>query len=76
MLVAFRLGSIFTTDGVFAADGVLGFWAGVVAFAAWTLAASITLVESLGRSDGGGLTGRVRGAVTGAAEGAIGRRNG
>jgi hypothetical protein len=76
VLTAFRLGSIFTTDGVFAADGVLGFWAGVVAFAAWTLAASITLVESLGRPDGGGITGRVRGAVTGAAEGAIGRRNG
>lgn len=79
ILTALRLGSIFTTEGVFGPDGVLGFWAGLIGFAAWTLAASITLVESLWRPDGGGITGRVRGAVTGAASGAAagasGRRN-
>jgi Domain of unknown function (DUF4386) len=70
-----RLGSLFTTDGPFAFDGVLGFWAGLVAFAAWTLAASIVLVEALGRPGGLGITDRVRGAVSGAAAGATGRRN-
>jgi hypothetical protein len=71
LATALRIGSVFETDGVFASDGVLGFWAGLVAFAAWILAASVTLVEALGRTGGdGGIFGRVRGAVTGAATGA------
>jgi len=74
LLVAFGIGSIFSTDGVFAADGVLGFWAGLVAFAAWILAASITLVEALGHPGTPGVFGRVRGAVEGATEGVAGRR--
>jgi len=76
LATALRLGSLFTTDGPFAFDGVLGFWAPLIAFAAWTLAASVVLVEALGRPGGLGITDRVRGAVSGAAAGATGRRDG
>ncbi len=72
---AFGIGSAFATDGAFAFKGVLGWWAGLVAFAAWFLAASVTLVEALGRPPGSsGIFGRVRGVVEGATAGATGRR--
>lgn len=44
-----RVGTLFTTEGVFAADGVLGFWLPVVAIAAWVLAASLVLALDLRR---------------------------
>jgi hypothetical protein len=39
-----RVGTLFTTDGPFAADGVLGLWVPVAALATWLLFASIALV--------------------------------
>ena len=38
-----RVGTLFTTDGVFAADGLLGLWVPVVAAAGWILAGSVAL---------------------------------
>jgi hypothetical protein len=40
---ALRVGALFTTEGAFAADGVLGLWVPVIAFAGWTLIASVVL---------------------------------
>lgn len=42
-LYALRTGTLFTTDGAFAADGLLGLWVPVTAFAGWTLLASVVL---------------------------------
>ncbi len=36
-----RIGTLFTAEGAFAADGLLGFWLPVVAIAAWVSAASL-----------------------------------
>lgn len=44
---ALRVGTLFTTEGPFAADGVLGLWVPVGAFAAWTVLASVVLALSL-----------------------------
>jgi hypothetical protein len=41
---ALRVGTLFTTEGAFAADGLLGLWVPVIAFAAWTLVASVVLM--------------------------------
>lgn len=58
---ALRVGTLFTTDGVFAADGVLGLWAPVAAAAAWIAAASLNLVRDLRRAQAGVLpSGRQR----------------
>ena len=38
-----RVGTLFTTEGAFASDGVLGLWVPVTCFAAWTLVASAVL---------------------------------
>jgi hypothetical protein len=46
------LGAVYTDHGVFAPDGVLGFFAGFVLFLVWIGAASILLVRSLGDSAG------------------------
>jgi hypothetical protein len=46
---ALRAGTLFTTEGPFAADGLLGLWVPVAAVAAWLLAASLQL--ALGRTD-------------------------
>lgn len=40
---AMRTGTLFSTDGAFAADGVLGFWVPVIAIAAWLFVASVVL---------------------------------
>jgi hypothetical protein len=45
-LYALRLGTLFTTDGPFAADGVLGLYVPVVAFAGWLAVASLVLARS------------------------------
>jgi hypothetical protein len=45
---ALRVGSLFTTEGAFAADGVLGLWVPVVAAAGWIAVASIVLALSIG----------------------------
>ena len=45
---ALGISAVFTDHGAFAADGVLGFFAGFLLFLLWTLLASITLVRSLG----------------------------
>ena len=42
-LYALRLGTLFTTDGPFAADGVLGVYVPVAALLAWLLITSLTL---------------------------------
>lgn len=39
-----RVGTLFTTEGPFAADGILGVWVPVAALASWILLASIALV--------------------------------
>jgi MFS family permease len=44
------IGAIYTDSGVFAADGVLGFFIGFALFLIWTLAASIHLYRKLGQS--------------------------
>jgi hypothetical protein len=59
---ALRVGTLFTTEGPFAADGVLGLWVPVSAFAGWTLVASVVLVIRIrGASEPGDLIGRARG---------------
>lgn len=40
---AMRIGTLFTTEGAFAADGVLGLWVPVVAAAGWIVVASVML---------------------------------
>jgi len=49
---ALRVGTLFTTSGAFAADGVLGLWVPVTAFAAWTLVASVVLALTISRGTG------------------------
>lgn len=46
-----RIGALFTTDGAFAADGVLGLWVPVLAITTWTAVASLVLARRL-RGDG------------------------
>lgn len=56
-LYLLRLGTLFTTQGSFAADGVLGLYAPVVAFAGWILLASLVLLgrpRAVGEEAGGG----------------------
>jgi hypothetical protein len=45
-----RVGTLFTTEGIVAADGVLGIYVPVIAFASWTLAASAALLLGSRRS--------------------------
>jgi hypothetical protein len=40
---ALRVGTLFTVEGAFAADGALGLWAPVIAFAGWTAVSSLVL---------------------------------
>jgi hypothetical protein len=40
---ALRVGTLFTIDGAFAADGVLGLWVPVIAVAGWVAIASVVL---------------------------------
>lgn len=47
---ALRVGTLFTTEGPFAADGVLGLWVPVIAVAGWIFLASATLAFELRRS--------------------------
>lgn len=55
---ALRVGTLFTTEGAFAADGVLGLWVPVIAFASWTLVGSVVLTLKLRRlSEPDGLVG-------------------
>jgi Domain of unknown function (DUF4386) len=46
---ALRMGTLFTTDGAFAADGVLGLYVPVAAIAAWIALASVLLALRLRR---------------------------
>jgi hypothetical protein len=48
-LYALRIATLFTTDGPFAADGLVGLYLPVFAVAAWVLAASVTLALELRR---------------------------
>lgn len=50
-LYAMRAATLFTLDGVFAADGVLGFWLPVASISAWTCAASIAFWRKLPATD-------------------------
>ena len=47
---ALRTGTLFTTDGPFAADGILGLYVPVGAFVAWIFVASVVLARDLGRA--------------------------
>jgi hypothetical protein len=47
LLYALRVGTLFTTDGAFAADGVLGLWVPVIAVAGWIVLASMVLALRL-----------------------------
>lgn len=40
---ALRVGTLFTTEGLFAADGALGLWVPVIAVATWIFVASLVL---------------------------------
>ena len=55
LLYALRAGTIFTTDGPFAADGLLGIWVPVAALVLWTAAASAVLALGLRRGEVPGL---------------------
>jgi len=44
-----RVGTLFTAEGAFAADGLLGFWLPVLAIAAWVSVASVVLALGLRR---------------------------
>jgi hypothetical protein len=46
---ALRVGTLFTTDGIFAADGVLGLWVPVIAAAGWILVGSVVLAVKVRR---------------------------
>ena len=50
---ALRTGALFTTEGPFAADGLLGFWVPVGAILGWFLLASAVLCVNLGASPRG-----------------------
>jgi hypothetical protein len=45
-----RVGILFTTEGAFAADGVLGLWVPVIAAAAWLLIGSVVLALEVRRA--------------------------
>jgi hypothetical protein len=45
-----RIGTLFTTEGAFAADGVLGLWVPVVAAAGWIVVASVILTFRVRRA--------------------------
>jgi hypothetical protein len=47
VLYLLRAGTLFATDGAFAADGILGLYVPVVAVAGWVLIASVTLALEL-----------------------------
>ena len=47
VLYALRVGTLFATDGAFAADGLLGLYVPVTAVSAWILTASVTLALRL-----------------------------
>jgi hypothetical protein len=49
VLYALRVGTLFTTEGAFAADGVLGLWVPVIAAAGWLFVGSIVLALKLRR---------------------------
>jgi hypothetical protein len=44
---ALRVGTLFTTDGAFAADGLLGLWVPVIAAAGWILLGSVVLALNI-----------------------------
>lgn len=48
---ALRVGTLMTTEGAFAADGLFGLWVPVVAVAGWLVAASILLTLDILRRD-------------------------
>jgi hypothetical protein len=47
---ALRVGTLFTTEGAFAADGVLGLWVPVVAAAGWLAVGSVVLALDVRRA--------------------------
>jgi hypothetical protein len=64
LLLALRVGTIFTTSGAFAGDGALGFYTPVAAFAVWTLLGSLVLAREVARTPEpsgmfGGVSGRL-----------------
>jgi hypothetical protein len=55
-LYALRAATIFTTDGPFAADGLLGIWVPVAAIVVWVAAAAGILARDLGRGSIAGIS--------------------
>jgi hypothetical protein len=51
VLYVLRAGTIFTSDGPFAADGLLGVWVPVGALVVWLAAASAVLARDLRRGE-------------------------
>ncbi|MGH2985990.1 MAG: hypothetical protein ACRDLO_04790 [Solirubrobacterales bacterium] len=51
---AMRIGTLFTTEGAFAADGVLGLWVPAIAAAAWILVGSLMLALNVRAPEPGG----------------------
>jgi hypothetical protein len=49
-LYALRVGTLFTTEGPFAADGVLGLYVPVIAITSWILIASVMLARQVRRT--------------------------
>jgi hypothetical protein len=47
LLYPLRVGTLFSTEGAFAADGVLGLYVPVAAVAAWIFIASVVLASDL-----------------------------
>jgi hypothetical protein len=66
-------GILFTDTGAFAADGVLGLFVPLVLALVTIVALSVSIAPGI-PVGGGGVTDRIRGAVTGAAAGARGER--
>jgi hypothetical protein len=59
---ALRVGTLFTTAGPFAADGLLGLYVPVIAIAVWIVVASVVLTVKVGRAaEPGDLLGAGRG---------------
>jgi hypothetical protein len=64
-IYALRVGTLFTTEGAFAADGVLGLYVPVFAAAAWIVAASVMLTLRVrSASKPSGLSGAPHSGVT------------
>jgi hypothetical protein len=54
LIAALGFVTVFTDDGVFAADGAFGYWVRYAAFVVWLAAASVSLIAASGAAASGG----------------------